>query len=163
MPAGENVAWLVNAQDCRWAGQTRSRAGTCKPGKVLRLERGLAEIEFDRGARVILQGPAGLELVSATSVELLTGTLTARVPAQARGFTVLTPRGKVVDLGTEFGLSVDEGGTTTVRVFTGEVEAFPLVADPGAAIRRDDPPGPDRPVDGRTVALEIVELGSRRP
>ena len=28
-----------------------------RSGKVLRLERGLAEIEFDRGARVILQGP----------------------------------------------------------------------------------------------------------
>ncbi len=41
---------------------------------------------------------------------------------------MLTPSGKVVDLGTEFGLSVDEAGAATVRVFTGVVEAFPLAS-----------------------------------
>ena len=58
-----NVAWLVNAQDCLWAGQEQKPSRDVRSGKVLRLERGLAEIEFDRGARVILQGPAGLELI----------------------------------------------------------------------------------------------------
>ena len=96
--------------------------------------RGLAEIEFDCGARVILQGPAGLRLLSGRSARLLKGKLTARVPARARGFTVLTPHNKVVDLGTEFGLSVDDDGAATVRVFTGEVVAYPLR------------PGPRRPI-----------------
>src|SRR5262249_46527850 len=118
--AGTNVAWLVNAQDCIWA-QTGERPGRdMRAGKELRLERGLAEIEFDCGARLILQGPAGLKLVSVRSAWLEHGKITARVPAHARGFTVLTPHNKVVDLGTEFGLSVDDAGATTVHVFKGE-------------------------------------------
>jgi hypothetical protein len=48
-----------------------------RAGKDLHLIRGLAEIEFDCGARVILQGPAGLRLLSGRSARLLKGTLTA--------------------------------------------------------------------------------------
>jgi hypothetical protein len=148
---GANVAWLVNAQDCQWAqGERPSR--DMRAGKPLGLERGLAEIEFDCGARVILQGPAGLELLSGGSARLLHGTLTARVPAHALGFTVLTPHNKVVDRGTEFGLSVDEGGAATVRVFIGEVAAFPLAsdrtADHGVTIHQDQ----TARIDGLTVA-----------
>ncbi len=159
-PTPANVAWLVNAQDCRWAGQDQKPSRDMRPGKVLRLERGLAEIEFDRGARVILQGPAGLELISASSVKLHYGTMTARVPFLAQGFSVFTAGGKVVDLGTEFGLSVDDGGTTTVRVFKGEVEAFPRATDAvrrrGVTVRQDQ----TAQIDGRTVALESSSLGT---
>jgi hypothetical protein len=151
MPA--NFAWLINAQDCRWTGNDQKPGPDMRSGKVLRLERGLAEIEFERGARVILQGPAGLELVSATTARLLYGTLTARVPAQALGFTVLSPSGRVVDLGTEFGLSVAEGGATSVRVFTGLVEAFPLPSagkgPAGVTIHEDQ----TAQIDGQTVAV----------
>jgi hypothetical protein len=155
-PGDENVAWLVNAQDCQWddAGQRPGR--DMGAGKELHLSRGLAEIEFDCGARVILQGPAGLRLVSGRSAQLLQGTLTARVPARAKGFTVLTPRNEVVDLGTEFGLSVDREGAATVRVFTGEVVAYPLVsgraADPGVTIRKDQAARLDGPTVARSPA-----------
>jgi hypothetical protein len=149
-----NIAWLVNAQDCRWAGNEQKPGRDMCAGKILRLERGLAEIEFDRGARVIMQGPAGLELISGSSARLCYGTLTARVPSHAKGFTVLSPRGKVVDLGTEFGLSVDDGGTTTVRVFKGEVEAYSMVAETvlksGVTVHEDQ----RAQIDGRTVALQ---------
>ena len=47
--------------------RARNRAVTCSTGKDLHLERGLAEIEFDSRRAVILQGPAGLELVSASA------------------------------------------------------------------------------------------------
>ncbi len=150
-----NVAWLINAQDCRWTGTDQKPGRDMRSGKVLQLEQGLAEIEFDRGARVILQAPAALELVSATTARLLHGTLTARVPWQARGFTVLSPSGKVVDLGTEFGLSVSgSGAATSVRVFTGLVEAFPLAASgkgqTGVTVHQDQ----TAQIDGRTVALD---------
>ncbi len=158
-PATGGIAWLVNAQDCRWAGQEQKPSRDMRAGKILRLERGLAEIEFDQGARVILQGPAGLELISASSALLRYGVLTARVPDRARGFTVLSPGGKVVDLGTEFGLSVNDGGTTTVRVFKGEVEAFPLVSNPigdhGVTVHQDQ----TAQIDGRTVALGTSRAG----
>jgi hypothetical protein len=152
--AEANIAWLVNAQDCQWVGAGLRPGRDMRAGKELHLAGGLAEIEFDCGARVILQGPAGLRLLSGRSAQLLRGKLTARVPPRARGFSVLTPHNRVDDLGTEFGLSVDDEGAATVRVFTGEVVAYPLVSDraggPGVTIRQDQAAR----LDGRTVDRE---------
>jgi ferric-dicitrate binding protein FerR (iron transport regulator) len=115
------IAWLVNAQNCRWsAGEP---GGNMQAGKVLQLERGLAEIRFWSGARVVLEGPASVELLSGKSVRLRYGKLTARVPVQATGFEVLSPQGRVIDLGTEFGIAVSDQGATEVYVFEGQVEA----------------------------------------
>ncbi|WP_435011553.1 FecR domain-containing protein [Tundrisphaera lichenicola] len=147
---GDDIAWLVNAQDCRWSTVEESPTRDMRAGKVLKLERGLAEIEFDRGARVILKGPASLELLSDNMARLISGSMTAHVPPPAQGFTVYSPQGKVVDLGTEFGLSVDDPDTTSVRVFSGKLTAearaegsqtVHLVQDQAARI------------DGRAVAL----------
>jgi hypothetical protein len=151
---GPNVAWLVNAQNCQWDGDASGMPGRdMRAGKVLRLRRGLAELEFDHGARLILQGPASLQLLSGNAARLLRGTLTARVPRPARGFTIFSPSGKVVDLGTEFGLSVDERGATAVRVFAGTVEAAPASggapAAAGVTLHEDQAAR----IDGRTVSL----------
>jgi hypothetical protein len=121
-PPRREVAWLVNAQNCQWEGDTEPWGGM-QAGTVLRVERGLAEIQFGSGARVVLEGPAALELRSGNGARLLRGKLTARVPGPASGFEVLSPQGKVVDLGTEFGISVDDDGGTNVRVFAGKVKA----------------------------------------
>jgi hypothetical protein len=118
----QEVAWLVNAQNCQWAEDTEP-TGTMRAGTVLRINRGLAEIQFRSGARVVLEGPASLELLSANGARLLRGKLSAKVPEPAVGFEVLSPQGKVVDLGTEFGVSVGDDGATDVRVFAGQVKA----------------------------------------
>ncbi len=120
--AGPAVAWLVNAQNCTWADDV-APAGNLGRGTVLKVERGLAEIRFRCGARVVLEGPARLELLSEKSACLLRGKLTARVPGAATGFEVLSPQGKVIDLGTEFGVAVSDHGATDVYVFEGMVQA----------------------------------------
>src|SRR5262249_7159170 len=74
-------------------------------------------------ARVVLEGPATLELLSAKSARLRQGRLTAKVPGPATGFEILSPQGKVIDLGTEFGISVSQDGATDVYVFAGKVGA----------------------------------------
>jgi hypothetical protein len=121
-PPREPVAWLTNAQDCQWA-DNQVPAGDLRAGKVLGLRCGLVELSFQSGARVVLEGPARLELLDGNSARLFHGKLTARVPGSARGFQVLSPQGKVVDLGTEFGMAVARDGTTDVYVFDGKVEA----------------------------------------
>ena len=126
------VAWLVNAQNCTWAGGEPPT--DLRPGKFLSIERGLAEFRFQCGARVILEGPAELELLSGSSARLHRGKLTARMPTGESGFEVLSPQGKVIDLGTEFGIAVSDAGATSVRVFEGRVEVLPTGAASAAAV-----------------------------
>ncbi len=123
----EDVAWLVNAQDCRWA-EDGPPVGSMHAGTLLHIEQGLAEVHFRSGARIVLEGPASLELLSGNGARLLRGRLSARVPEQAHGFVVYSPQGKVVDLGTEFGLAVGEDGAADVHVFEGRVDAAPVGA-----------------------------------
>jgi ferric-dicitrate binding protein FerR (iron transport regulator) len=120
------VAWLVNAQDCTWSDP--GLKGNLQAGTTLKIERGLAEFQFQCGARIILEGPSEIQLLSSRSARLVSGKLTARVPAEAVGFEVLSPHGKVVDLGTEFGVR-SSGGATEVYVFKGQVEAQPASGD----------------------------------
>jgi hypothetical protein len=54
---------------------------------------------------------------------LQAGKLVASVPTKAIGFTVETPEAEFVDLGTEFGVKVDEHGTAEATVFRGCIEA----------------------------------------
>jgi hypothetical protein len=124
------IAWLVNAQDCQWADAVEP-AGSMRAGRVLTIQRGLAEVHFRCGAHVVLEGPARLELLSGKSARLRRGKLTARVPEAATGFEILSPEGKVIDLGTEFGVAVADDGATDVYVFAGKVEAHPAGAGTG--------------------------------
>lgn len=121
-PATQAIAWVVNAQNCQWK-QDLAPYGEMLPGKVLAIDRGLVEISFVTGATVLLSGPASLELKTSNSAQLRFGKLTARVPKSAIGFTIVSPEGKVVDLGTEFGMLVSPDGATDVVVFEGEVTA----------------------------------------
>jgi ferric-dicitrate binding protein FerR (iron transport regulator) len=123
-----SIAWLVNAQNCQWQGG--NPAGDLRAGRMLFLASGLAEVQFQCGARVVLEGPARLELLSDRSARLVSGKLTARVPGKRAGFEILSPHGKVIDLGTEFGVAVGQDGATDVYVFEGKVEALPSDAGP---------------------------------
>jgi len=123
-----SIAWLVNAQNCQWEGG--NPAGDLRAGRMLFLASGLAEVQFQCGARVVLEGPARLRLLSEKSARLMSGKLTARVPGAKTGFEIVSPQGKVIDLGTEFGVAVAADGATDVYVFEGKVEAVP--ADAGA-------------------------------
>ena len=106
-------------------GQPVLSIGRQLPAQRLQLDSGLLELRFTSGATVILEGPADFEVASALRCVLHRGTVVARVPEQARGFTVEGPRGRLVDLGTEFGVRVGNSGDTEVHVLKGRVEAFP--------------------------------------
>ncbi len=130
------VARLSNEVDSRWEP---SRAGDgsnggshpesvalpirteFSAGQRLSLLAGLAEITFHSGARVILHGPAQFVVSNGLGGDLQFGKLTAKVPHGAAGFTISTPAGKVVDLGTEFGVKVNADRTMHVIVYVGEV------------------------------------------
>ena len=90
------------------------------PGQ-LNLGRGLVRLDFVSGASVAIEGPAKIEIVDKMRLVLLRGVVTATIPESAIGFVVDTDTAHVVDLGTAFGVSVGDDGTTDVCVFEGEV------------------------------------------
>lgn len=121
-PTTVAVAVLSGGAGLVWEeGSSAPAAGDSVAPGVLRLKSGAARIEFFQGACVVLEGPAELEIVSAGEAFCRRGRLSAEVPSYARGFKVRTPKGTVVDLGTSFGLKVDEDAAE-VHVFQGEVE-----------------------------------------
>lgn len=118
------VAVLTRGVNLEWEGLAIEPGTPLAPG-WLKLRSGIAVIEFYQGARVLLEGPAELEILSSSEASFAQGKLSAQVPPQAQGFRIHTPEGTVVDLGTEFALQVDQG-SAQVHVFKGEVELHPL-------------------------------------
>lgn len=101
------------------------------PG-LLEFESGYLALEFYRGARMTVGGPAKLEFIDGQKVRCHYGKVRAQVPAVAKGFTVLTPESQVVDLGTEFAVEVGHAGQTEIHVFDGEVEAYDVAGSPAS-------------------------------
>jgi len=120
MPSRRSVAVLTRASAAIW--QSGSHAiGEALPGGRLELKSGAVEVEFTRGARVVLEGPAEFEIASDNAGYLRHGKLRAEVPPPAHGFALTGPGFSAVDLGTEFGCSVPETGVAEVHVYLGEV------------------------------------------
>lgn len=130
-PAPEKTAQgsavLTQSAGTVWSGA----APGMRPGDILNtgaltLDRGLAQIEFFSGATLLVEGPARFQIVSPWEVTWSHGKARVHVPPAARGFRLLTPGMKLVDLGTEFGVDVNQA-TQDVRVavFSGEVVAHP--------------------------------------
>jgi len=117
------IATLTRGTSVVWDGDTNAvEIGSSLPSRWLHLKSGAVQIEFYSGARVILEGPSSLELVSQGAARLEYGKLSARVPEPAHGFKVYTPEGVVTDLGTEFGLNFAKAQPVKLEVFEGKVE-----------------------------------------
>jgi hypothetical protein len=146
----QSVARIVRTAGAKWIAAANGKLPidgmSLLAGDQLVLREGLAELVFHTGATVTLQGPAELVVAADSSDQskakpfsscsLSAGRLVAHVPQQARGFTVMTPTTRVVDIGTEFCVSViAENGkrrteliplapTTQIHVLRGEVIVY---------------------------------------
>ena len=124
-PAKSNppVATLIEARDCRWEGSELPTNQGAKLGVgTLSLAEGLATLQFESGATVTLEAPSKLSVISKMHCRLLDGSAVAEVPQSAHGFTIDTAEMEVVDLGTKFGLTSSQFGSSHVIVFQGKVE-----------------------------------------
>lgn len=122
-PEGVVLARLVEVRGARWeGGALPTQVGAAFSQGRLRLAAGLATVEFGKGARVTMEGPSELEIVSEKVCRVHAGAVTAHVPPPAIGFVVETEHARVVDYGTDFGVSVGRRGEARVQVFEGKVE-----------------------------------------
>ncbi|HYF52294.1 MAG TPA: LamG-like jellyroll fold domain-containing protein [Planctomycetota bacterium] len=125
------VAQITGCKEARFesAGSPTRERGTFEVGTPLRqgqqiaLTAGFAEITFNCGAQVVLEGPARLDVGSAWGGTLKEGVLRASVPPQAVGFRISAPTVDVIDLGTEFSIVAEPSGETEVFVLKGAVKA----------------------------------------
>jgi hypothetical protein len=122
----EFVAQITVMKDCQWA-QSLTQPTEMMPlqaGRLLELEKGIAQITYTNGAEVLLEGPASFTVDSEKSGFLSRGKLTARADTkQSRLFAIITHGARFVDLGTEFGVRIDDKGRAAVAVFAGKVNA----------------------------------------
>lgn len=117
------AATLTRMVDCRWADDAvpLSIGDQLKTGTRVTLAAGLAKLTFECGAEVVLQGPCDFLIESPMLGFLQTGTITAIVPRRAFTFAIRAPGVDFVDLGTDFGITVDGQGQSELHVFEGEV------------------------------------------
>lgn len=112
------VATLGHTQQARWSSTPDSQE--LQTGSM-HLEEGCAEIVFHNGAQVIVQAPSAFKLLSSSTMLVESGTVSARVPKPALGFTIEASGMTLVDYGTEFGVITHRNGQAEVHVFDGEV------------------------------------------
>jgi hypothetical protein len=120
------VAYLGRTNHCVWDSQPLAEGAQLHVGSQLRLASGMADVIFENGARVKVRGPCALYMDDAQACSLRYGSASVNVPDSAFGFKVVTPSGIIVDLGTEFGVDVDDRGDSEVHVFQGQVVFQPL-------------------------------------
>jgi hypothetical protein len=135
----EVVGRITGLHEARWAGADSPPViwSPLGPGTRLDLAGGLAELSLTGGGRIILQGPAVVQVESPTSVAVERGLVAARYErrlavgraetAPAIPLSIRTPSITIDDLGTEFGVGVAADGSAEVHVFEGLVELRPPV------------------------------------
>jgi hypothetical protein len=173
-PAGF-AARIERSENVHWSESTVNRVrddGWLSTG-LLQLESGTLLIAFNSGATTLIEGPAELSIESGNRMFLKSGRLTAEVPPAASGFTVNTPRLNAVDIGTRFGVNVEENGDSELHVMEGEVEvsrtsgnSVATLVREGLALRADNRTRNELkpiPYAGDFFKLQLGEVSEPQP
>lgn len=121
-PQTDHIALLTQAVGVEWDTDRNLQAGAGLSAGWLKLKQGTIQVELISGASILIEGPAAVKLISPLKAFCQYGKVRASVPEQAHGFTMETSQLNVVDLGTEFTLSLDQSGSGQVQVIDGKVE-----------------------------------------
>jgi hypothetical protein len=118
--ANLEIATIAGGVDAEF-GDGVSLGSRLRPG-TLRLNKGIAQVVFDRGAVVVLQGPAELELVDAGACRLVSGSLAADVVPDANGFSVGAGDIQIYERDARFGLRTGPQMATEVHALGGGLD-----------------------------------------
>ena len=153
-----SAAWWSQASQQAWATvQSRVGVGELAMGTELRGEsheigEGVVQLVTARGARIVIESPAEFQFESVGRLRMTRGRLSAEVPPAAKGFTVVTPSGEAVDLGTRFGVDILGIGPAEIHVFEGEVIAKASGTTVSESLREGDAV---RMTQGASAAREL--------
>lgn len=91
-------------------------------GSVIEESSGMFRFEFSNGAIAAIEAPMKVRIISDMEIQLDSGRLNAWCPPSAHGFKVRTASADLTDLGTSFGIAVDQSGKSEFLVLDGLVE-----------------------------------------
>ena len=133
--APDFVGTITDLAEVKWKSSSAPprRLSRVAIGEEFEFAAGMMELAFDTYAKVRVFGPAKFQVTDSKSILCSRGRVTTQVEEGGKGFTVETPKARIVDLGTEFGVDISESGDTEVVVFQGSVDLT-------------------KPADGRTEA-----------
>jgi hypothetical protein len=96
--------------------------GTSLPAGPVKIRKGSLSLLLSSGVELTVDGPAEFDLQSDMQVLLAAGHMHAVVPEGAEGFVIEAAGLRVVDLGTEFEVTMPADGRPLVAVSRGAVE-----------------------------------------
>jgi anti-sigma factor RsiW len=106
----------------RTEGVTGFQAGDRLHLRALVLPEGSVDMKLGSGVRLECQAPLMARFEHPMRLHLSRGRVDVDVGDDGFGFTVVTPAGEVVDLGTKFSVNASADGEVRVAVFSGQVE-----------------------------------------
>jgi len=116
-------ARLVHAVNALWGQDREIRPDQELPAQRMQLKQGLAEIQFYCGATAIIEAPADFDIVGEDTAYLRSGRILVRINKHGKKFRLETPTANLLDLGTEFGVVVNDQNGSLLQVYDGEVLA----------------------------------------
>jgi len=117
-----SVATLESSENAAWVSELPTTQGSELAPGLLSLKTGVATVRFHSGAKVVVEAPAQLQLISPMRGRLLSGAAVIDVPEPAIGFVIETPGGYAVDYGTRFAVRVDqEEKQSNFEIIEGEI------------------------------------------
>lgn len=151
---GFEVATLTDSLNVKWADvkgsmQNGTRLQITKT--PLFLSEGLAELIFDNNAKVIIEGPSVFRILAEDRIGLNYGKVYVTVPQEAIGFSVYAKHAKIIDLGTEFGVSVNADEDVYLHVVKGKTAL--LVGEESKRVIMDVTQGVAKKVDAATATI----------
>lgn len=158
------TATLHDSIGARWSSpeldaKMKTGARLVTRSEPFQLREGLAELQFDNNARVVIEGPARFQIIAEDRIGLEYGKVYAAIPPEAIGFSIYTENAKVIDLGTEFGIEIDSFGDTCLHMIKGQArliagqESQPLSLEVAA--------GSAKKVSGRTQSVSDINCDER--
>lgn len=117
------VATVTKVLDAKLAIERKLESGTpIYEGEQLDLREGILQLTTTSGSEWVLEAPIALVMVSGEEVSLLRGKIVGLNSGQGVPLVVQTPTARVLDLGTEFGVEVNDLQGTSVAVYDGSIE-----------------------------------------
>jgi hypothetical protein len=120
-PASYKAAMVLDSMDALWSSDLPISPGTrvVSSSRPIRLTQGIVKLQTDDLVQIVLEAPAEFYFTSYSEIAMNYGKLFAHVSKQGSGFSVVTPKSKIVDMGTEFGVLCHINGDTEFYLYKG--------------------------------------------